>query len=81
MEHICVDPLQIISAEVIIAIAGGTHEAGCADFILLHGPENLRLIVLCHLVNDSKAILQSCNGFLTVGIHRGRNTHGLIQFQ
>ena len=54
MEHVGIDPLQIIPALVIVAVAGGGGEVGGVHPVFLHGHQHLCLIVLRGLVNGIK---------------------------
>ncbi len=81
VKHIGIDPLQVVPAEIIIAIAGGAHKTGSRNLVLLHGPQHLGLVMLCHLVHGVKAFLQTGNGLFAVCVNGRRDAHGLIHFQ
>ena len=69
VEHIGVDPLQVVAALVVVAVAGGGGEVGGVDLISLHGGQNLALVVLRRLVNLIKAGTQAFQNRFPVFIH------------
>ena len=46
-----IDALERVAADVVVAVAGGAGEAAGIDAVLLHGGDDLRLVVLGDLVN------------------------------
>ena len=81
MEYIGIDTLQIIPAHIVITITGGGGKAGGGDPVLLHGPENLGLVVLRDFVDGFKTVLQLLQSLFPIGIDRRRNPQGLILLQ
>ena len=55
VEDVGVDPLQVVPALVVVAVAGGGGEVGGVHPIFLHGGHHLGLVVLGHLVDAVKA--------------------------
>ena len=68
VEHICIDPFQIVPALVIVAVAGGGGEVGGIYPIPLHGGQDLGLIVFRRLVDGVKPVPQLRNDPLSVFI-------------
>ena len=68
VEHICIDPFQIVPALVIVAVAGGGGKVGGIYPILLHGGQDLGLIVFRRLVDGVKPVPQLRNDPLSVFI-------------
>ena len=81
VEHVGVDPLQIVPAEIVIAVAGGSGEAGGGDPVFLHRPQHLGLIVFRNLVNGGEAVFQLLQRPLAVGIYRRGDPHGFVKLQ
>ena len=79
MKYIGVHPLQIVPAQVIIAVAGGGREAGRADPVFLHGVDDLGLVIFRHLVDGGKTVLQALQHLFAPGVHGRGDTHFLIQ--
>ena len=68
VEHVGVDPLQIVPALVVVAVAGGGGEMGGVDPVFLHGGQHLALVVLCRLVDGVKSGAQVPQNGLAVFI-------------
>ena len=58
VEHVGVDPLQVVPALVVIAVAGGGGEVGGVDPVFLHGCQDLALVILRCLVDGVKPLPQ-----------------------
>ena len=64
VEHIGIDPLQIVPALIIIAVTGGSGKVRGIDPVFLHGGQDLALVVLRGLIDCVKPLPQSTkNGF------------------
>ena len=81
VEHVGIDPLQIVPAEIVIAVASGCGEAGGGDPVLLHGPQHLCLIMLRDLVDGGEAVFQLLQRPLAVGVYRRGDPHGFVKLQ
>ena len=79
MKYIGVHPLQVVPAQVIVAVAGSGREAGRTDPVFLHGVDHLRLVVFRYLVNGGKTILQAFQHLFAPGVHGRGDAHFLIQ--
>ena len=55
VEHVGVDPLQIVPPLVVVAVAGGGGEVGGVDPVFLHGGDDLGLVELRILIDFVKA--------------------------
>ena len=78
VEHIGVDPLQVVPALVIVAVTGGSGEMGGVHPVFLHGRKDLTLVVLCRLVDGFKPGTQMLQDLLAEGIYSGTDTQLLI---
>ena len=79
MEHIGIHLLKGITAQIVIAVAGGSCETGSRHPVLLHGGNDLGLVVFSDLVDLRKTVSQFLNGLLTPGVNRGGNAHGIVK--
>ena len=70
VEHIGIDLLQIVTACVIVTIAGGGGKVGGVDPVFLHGGQDFSLVVFSNLINCLKAGLQIFQNFFSVFINR-----------
>ena len=68
VEHVGIDPFQIVPALVVVAVAGGGGKVGGVYPVFLHGRNNLGLIVLCGLVDGVKPVPQLRDDPLSVFI-------------
>ena len=73
-----VDPFQVVPALVVIAIAGGGGEVGGVDPVLLHGAEDLGLVVLGGAVDVREAVPEALQRRLPVSEDLGADAQGLI---
>ena len=78
VERVGIDALELIAADVVIAIARRGGKAGRADAIFLHGGKHLGLIGLCDAVYGRKAFPQSVQHPLAEGTHLRRDTERTI---
>ena len=78
MEHVGVDPFQVVPALVVVAIAGGGGEVGGIDPVFLHGGEDLALVVLRRLIDGFKPGAQILQDLLAERVHRGADAQLLI---
>ena len=81
VEYVGIDPLQIVPAEIVIAVASGCGEAGGGDPVLLHRPQHLCLIMLRDLVDGGEAVFQLLQRPLAVGVYRRGDPHGFVKLQ
>ena len=58
VEGIGIDLLQSFAAKVVVAITGGSSETSLTDTVLLHGVDNLHLVVFCSLIKFLKTFFQ-----------------------
>ena len=58
VEGIGINLLQSFAAKVVVAITGGSSETGLTDTVLLHGADNLHLVVFCSLIKFLKTFFQ-----------------------
>ena len=73
-----VDPFQVVPALVVIAIAGGGGEVGGVDPVLLHGAEDLGLVVLGGAVNVREAVPEALQRRLPIAVNSGADPQGLV---
>ena len=78
MKNVCIDFFQVVTAQVIIAVAGGGGEAGGGNLVLLHGREDLGLVVFRNLIDGVETAANLLQGFFAVGINGRGNAHLLI---
>ena len=64
VEGVGIDALKRIAADVVVAVAGGAHEAAGVHTVLLHGKKHLVLIVFGDLVDRVKARTQDGENLL-----------------
>ena len=57
VKNLCVDLLQRISAQIVVAVTGGAEQAGLTYLTVLHRLHHLQLIVFCHLIDPGKTFL------------------------
>ena len=69
VEGFGIDFFQLLTADVIVAVAGGSGKAVGTDLVNLHGVKDLGLVVFCHLINVGEAFLQTGENFFTVFIN------------
>ena len=78
VEAVGVDPLQVVPAHVVVAVARGLGEAGGVDPVLLHGPEDLGLVVLGDAVDLREPLPQAREHRLAVLIDAPADAEALI---
>ena len=78
VERVGIDALELVAADVVIAIARRCGKAGRADAVFLHGGKHLGLIGLCDAVYGRKAPPQSVQHPLAEGTHLRRDTERTI---
>ena len=78
VECVGIDALELVAADVVIAIARRCGKAGRADAVFLHGGKHLGLIGLCDAVYGRKALPQSVQHPLAEGTHLRRDTERTI---
>ena len=78
MEHIGVDPLQVVPALVVVAVASGGGKVGGVDPVFLHGVEDLGLVVFGGAVNIRKAVPEALQRRLSVGKDPRADPQGLV---
>ena len=64
-----IDLLKSVPPDVVIAVAGGSLQAGLSDVGLLHGADNPELIIFGSPVNLLKASAQRLQNRLREGKH------------
>ena len=57
MKYIRIYILQLVPAQIVVAIAAGSCKAGCFHTVFLHGMENFHLIILYIFFYGIKAFL------------------------
>ncbi len=70
MEDVRVDPLQIVAALVVVAVAGGGGEMGGVNPVFLHSGQNFALVVLRCPVNGVKPGPQGGQDRLAAFVYR-----------
>ena len=79
-EAVGVDPLQIVAALVVVAVAGGEIEVIGGQPVLLHGGDDLHLVGLGNGVDLGKALRQTGENLLAEGEHGIADAESFIRF-
>ena len=79
VENSCVNLLQGIPSQIVIAIARGAQKTGLADLIFLHGLKHLQLIIFCSAVYLCKTVQKSFEYGISIGKHLFSDAHGPVQ--
>ena len=75
-----VDPLQIVAALVVVAVAGGEVEVVGGQPVLLHGSDDLQLVGLGNGVDLGEAVLQAGENALAEGEHGVADAESFVLF-
>ena len=78
VEHVSINVFQVVTAHIIVAVAGGCGKAGGGNPVFLHGRQDLCLVILCNAVNGIEAFFQFGNGAFAVLINSRADTHGVV---
>ena len=79
-EAVGVDPLQIVAALVVVAVAGGEIEVIGGQPVFLHGGDDLHLVGLGNGVDLGEALRQTGENLLAEGEHGIADAEGFVLF-
>ena len=80
MEDVGIDPLQVVPALVVIAVASGGGEVGGVHPVFLHGADDLALVVLRHGVDGVEPLAQVPQHGFPVFVYSPADAQLLIHF-
>ena len=74
VEHVGIDALEVVTAFIVVTVAGGGGKVGGVHAVFLHGGKDFGLIIFGDLIDGIKAVAEVGEDLFAEGIYSGTDT-------